>query len=160
MTVGKGTEGFRAVCRGALAIPLVLAACVAGEETRIEGQTAVSFVEELRREGWKVAQGRDGEFRVAWRSLAAGNEVPRNKEFDMELYVLAGDAPLAGAQVRVRGWMPDHGHGLARRPPVSEPEPGRYRVEGMLLHMRGHWQVFFDIAYEGVGDIVEFEERL
>lgn len=41
--------------------------------------------------------------------------------------------------------MPLHGHGLNYRPRISPAGAGRYRVEGILLHMPGPWQFVFDV---------------
>lgn len=41
--------------------------------------------------------------------------------------------------------MPAHGHGLNYRPHVTAAGPGRYRVEGILFHMPGAWQLVFDL---------------
>ena len=40
-------------------------------------------------------------------------------------------------------------------PPVDAPETiaGRYRVEGLLFHMPGNWEVAFDVRPEGGGEI-------
>jgi len=152
-----------------------LAGCVGGESAGEEPAPVVELsaaeeavgeeeaprsggLDRLVAEGWRVAESKEGHFVLAWRPVSG--DVPRNREFDMEVLVQAEGELLEGSQVRVRGWMPDHGHGLNRRPPVSETRPGRYLVEGMVLHMRGHWQVFFDVIHEGVGDTVEFREDL
>ena len=40
--------------------------------------------------------------------------------------------------------MPAHGHGMLRQvQPEARPD-GSYRVENMLLHMRGQWLLVFD----------------
>jgi len=166
--------------RGVLILVLLSAAlslpgCVSGEPVEEEhvpapgisatdgaGESAgvreAPFPDSLEAEGWRTGESKEGHFVLAWRPLSG--HVPRNREFDMEVLVLGEGELLEGSQVRVRGWMPDHGHGLSRRPPVSETRPGRHLVEGMVLHMRGHWQVFFDVIHEGVGDTVEFREDL
>ena len=134
-------------------------ACTAPSSTPVS-DTACEPVspERLREEGWRVAAGDEGNYTLAWR--CATGEIPRNRDFEMELLVFSGGEPLCGAQVRVRGWMPDHGHGLVRRPNVSEVGQGRYRVEGMLLHMRGLWRIYFDVVHEGAADIVGFEQLI
>ena len=41
--------------------------------------------------------------------------------------------------------MPDHGHGMLRRPEVEDRGDGSYFVRGMLFHMGGFWELFFDV---------------
>jgi len=150
--------------RTSLLIALLAASCagapasVPSDDSTPPTETAPTIREKLLRDGWRIADGAEGAFDVAWRSLAG--DLPRNRDFDMEARVLQDETVVVGAQVRVRGWMPAHGHGLVRSPPVTEVEPGLHRVSGMLLHMRGHWKVFFDVIHDGVGDIAAFEVEL
>ena len=51
--------------------------------------------------------------------------------------------------------MPEHGHGMLRMPRVVTREDGSYRVEGMLLHMRGHWQLRFEVMESGLSETAE-----
>jgi hypothetical protein len=41
--------------------------------------------------------------------------------------------------------MPDHRHGMNYRPTIVPGEDGRYRVEGLLFHMPGRWELIFDV---------------
>lgn len=41
--------------------------------------------------------------------------------------------------------MPVHGHGLNYRPRIVATGPGAYRIEGVLFHMPGPWQLAFDV---------------
>jgi len=107
---------------------------------------------------WRRATGEEGRFSLAWRPL--GGELPRNREFDVEVVLREDGEPLAGARVGLRGWMPDHGHGLVRQPIVTDAGGGRYLVEGLLLHMRGTWQLFFDVRVGSARDVVAFEFEL
>ncbi len=50
----------------------------------------------------------------------------------------------APASVRVDGHMPEHRHGMNYRAVVTRAAPGVYRAEGLLFHMRGHWEITFD----------------
>ena len=57
-----------------------------------------------------------------------------------------GTAPQS---VRVDASMPEHRHGMNYRPGVTTIRPGTYRAEGLLFHMRGRWQVTFDLTSGG-----------
>ena len=103
-----------------------------------------------------VVSSPSGAFTVAWRPVAPA--IPTNELFELEVELFEGrgtEKPLAGAQFRVSAWMPEHMHGMSRRTQVAESEPGRYLVRGMLLHMEGHWQLFFDVTAGGKSERVE-----
>ena len=100
-----------------------------------------------------------GSFRLSWRPLAP--EVPTNEPFELAFLLERDGVPVPGATVAVRGWMPEHGHGMLRRPEVEDEGDGWYRVRGMLLHMGGFWELFFDVFEPGQRkDSVRFEVRL
>lgn len=108
--------------------------------------------------GWNVLSGGSGVFELAWRS--ATGAMPRNQDFQLDLLLLKAGAPLPGARISVSGWMPDHGHGMVRAPIVTEQGDGHYQVEGMLLHMRGRWDVSFEIAAEDLTDTLSYTVEL
>jgi hypothetical protein len=58
----------------------------------------------------------------------------------------------APESVRVDAWMPDHKHGMNYRPTVTATGEGRYRAEGLMLHMAGKWELVFEAR---AGDSVE-----
>ncbi len=111
----------------------------------------------------RVAFSRGGKFLVRWRSTTG--EIPKNKHFELDVWLFRVEedgafTPLPGATLVVAGWMPDHGHGMVRRPGATEEEPGHYRVAGMLLHMAGSWKVFFDVIDDGYSERTEFDLEL
>jgi hypothetical protein len=44
--------------------------------------------------------------------------------------------------------MPAHGHGINTTPEFELLENGRYRIDGMKLHMPGAWEIYFDLKAE------------
>lgn len=115
--------------------------------------------------GYSVATSRAGMFTAAWRVADPDGrtDVPENEPFELDVLLFEGagtDVALAGAEVLVSAWMPDHGHGINRRPEAVEVAPGRYRVHGMLLHMGGFWQLFIDVVAGGVSERAQFELEL
>jgi cytochrome c peroxidase len=126
-----------------------------------------------------------GLFTAAWRPMAGA--VPVNELFEIELLLFEGRVdsrssaasgvpraaesgasrlsppctgnlpPLCGAKVQVSAWMPEHMHGMSRRPESVETAPGRYLVRGMLLHMEGAWQLFVDVMAKGKSERAEFD---
>jgi hypothetical protein len=114
----------------------------------------------------RAAMSAGGRYRLAWRPV--GDGVPTNEHFALEAWLWRvereGDeerlVPLPGAAVFVSGWMPAHSHGMLVRPEPVDQGDGSYRVDGMLLHMRGHWQLFFDVIEEGLSERVSFDLEL
>ncbi len=47
-------------------------------------------------------------------------------------------------RVRVRGWMPDHRHGMNYRPAVTLNGLSG-TAEGLMFHMPGRWQLILDV---------------
>jgi len=51
--------------------------------------------------------------------------------------------------VHVDVTMPEHKHGMNYAPTIQAQGQGRYRVEGLLFHMPGSWEVAFDVRPAG-----------
>lgn len=47
--------------------------------------------------------------------------------------------------VSVAAHMPEHGHGMNYRAEVSPVATSLYRVDGMLLHMPGTWELVIEV---------------
>lgn len=106
---------------------------------------------------WVEGTTAKGTYRVRWRPAA--ESVPLNDYFELEVDLTraADGAPVAGAGVHVRADMPAHGHGMNVVPAVREVGGGRYRAEGLLLHMRGHWKLGIDVIVEGTAESADFD---
>ena len=108
---------------------------------------------------FRTATSRGGKYTIQWRPV--GGEVPKNEHFELEvrLFKNVGDelVPLPDARIAVSGWMPDHGHGMIRQPQALDQGDGTYLVRGMLFHMGGHWQLFFDVIEDGLSERTDFE---
>ncbi len=107
-----------------------------------------------------TAVSKAGTYTVHWRPV--GGPIRKNEPFEVDVWVFRNDpdggpaAPVTGALVILSGWMPDHGHGLIRRPQSTDNGDGSYRVRGMLLHMGGDWQVFVDLIVDFVAERAEY----
>ncbi len=66
---------------------------------------------------------------------------PLNDYFSMEVLV-SGPEPDA---VRVDADMPAHKHGMVSKPALTPLGDGRWQVDGMMLHMPGHWEVWVEV---------------
>lgn len=89
----------------------------------------------------------DGDALVAWRPL--GGELPKNRHFELEVWVVRAGEPVAGADLIVRATMPEHGHGMNVEPRAHGQPDGSYRVRGMLLHMGGRWELAIHVVEPG-----------
>lgn len=49
-------------------------------------------------------------------------------------------------RLEVDAAMPDHRHGLNSTPTVSGNAGEGFAVEGLLLHMPGYWEIYFDVT--------------
>jgi hypothetical protein len=47
---------------------------------------------------------------------------------------------------RVDAWMPEHRHGMNYRPSVTPLGDGQWRVQGLLWHMAGRWELRLDVV--------------
>ena len=74
------------------------------------------------------------------------------QHFSIDLAVCARDGAPAPEAVRVEAHMPEHRHGMNYRSVVTAEAPGRYRADGLLLHMPGRWELVFEIRAPGRSD--------
>ena len=105
---------------------------------------------------WVEGETRKGTTQVRWRP--EGGPIPLNEYFalEVELSDPTTAARVEGAELFVRCEMPAHGHGMNVEPKAREESEGRYRVEGMLLHMTGEWVLSVDVVIEGRAESVSF----
>lgn len=88
-----------------------------------------------------------GAYLVRWRTQPA--EIPMNDEFSLRAWVFAADAPdavLRDVELVIDAAMPDHGHGMARAPKFVKHDDGSIEARGMLFHMPGRWELYFDVS--------------
>lgn len=65
--------------------------------------------------------------------------------------------PVEGARLTVTGDMPQHGHGLASQPQVTQDlGGGRYLLEGLKFQMNGWWVITVMVRSGNVTDTVSF----
>ena len=70
------------------------------------------------------------------------------------------ETSLEGVELSVDAAMPEHGHGMNRVPEVRHAGDGRYVVDGMLLHMPGRWEVYFDVTDGALTERAQIEVEL
>ena len=96
------------------------------------------------------AEGRH--YVVAWRVDPAPLR-PR-EFFALDVATCANARDNAPRELRFDAVMPEHNHGMNYRPTVTALGDGRFRVEGLLLHMPGHWQLRFEIRGSGKTEVI------
>ena len=62
----------------------------------------------------------------------------------LDIVLCAPPGQALPASLAVDAWMPAHRHGMNYRATVRALGDGRYRAEGLMLHMPGHWQLTFE----------------
>jgi cytochrome c peroxidase len=58
----------------------------------------------------------------------------------------------APESLKVDAHMPEHRHGMNYAPAVKALAPGRWRAEGLMLHMPGRWQLVFELRGGGTSE--------
>ena len=97
-------------------------------------------------EGWQQLE--TARYIVAFRPQPAPS-VGQLFTLDLALCAKAGALPQ---RVQVDAWMPAHRHGMNYAPSVQALPEGRYRAEGLLLHMPGRWEFQFELSADGRTD--------
>ena len=79
------------------------------------------------------------------------SEVAVSRHFTMDVGACAksGTAPQ---DLKVDAQMPEHRHGMNYEPQVKALGPGRWRAEGLMLHMPGKWEFVFEVRAAGKSD--------
>jgi len=85
-----------------------------------------------------------GPVQLAWRAEPAPIAV--SHPFALLVTLCPADARL----LRVDATMPEHRHGMNYRPSVQPVGGGAWRVEGLLWHMSGRWELRLDVESVGV----------
>ena len=75
--------------------------------------------------------------------------VPLNEVFTINVTVVDEDGDPIETPFAVDADMPAHNHGMNTKPEIFWHEPGRARVDGMLFHMPGEWEVYAHVEEEG-----------
>ena len=107
---------------------------------------------------WREGTTERGTYAMRWRP--SPDPIPDNEPCRLQVEVSAGGAPVDDVELHVHAWMPAHRHGMVRNPVATSIGDGGYEVRGMLFHMPGHWQLFFDVIRDGELERATFELEL
>jgi hypothetical protein len=92
-----------------------------------------------------------GDLVLAYRPLlgpdhgANSSRIPMARHFALEVQLCDPSGASAARLRKADATMPEHKHGMNYRPVVTALGAGRFRVEGMMFHMAGHWQLTFEV---------------
>jgi len=76
---------------------------------------------------------------------AQASRIPMARHFALEVQLCDKGAVSAARLHKTDATMPEHRHGMNYRPVIAPLGGGRFRVEGMMFHMAGHWQLAFEV---------------
>jgi hypothetical protein len=91
-------------------------------------------------------------YTVSWQPAPSALRV--SEFFALTVAACANSNTAAPDQLRVDAVMPEHKHGMNYRPRVTTLGNGRFRAEGLLLHMPGTWEFSFDVRGTAGDEVV------
>lgn len=100
----------------------------------------------------------DGSYLVEFRTRPP--TVPLNEPFTLEVRLFdarRGNAPITDAELAVDAGMPEHRHGMNVVPRSWKTNDGTYLVTGMVFHMPGRWELYFDVTRGGTTERTQTE---
>lgn len=89
-----------------------------------------------------------GAVQLAWKTEPS--TLANGQPFKLFVRLCPSDAQL----LRVDATMPEHRHGMNYKPTVHALGAGRWRVEGMLWHMAGRWELRWDVRTGARNDVL------
>jgi hypothetical protein len=97
--------------------------------------------------------------------VAEPDPIPVNEPLQLRVWVLEASgqqAQLAPDRVTlaVDAAMPEHQHGMNTEPVVKTDQDRAFLVSGMLLHMPGRWQLYFDVTQAGITERAQCDVTL
>lgn len=90
---------------------------------------------------------------LAWRPLLQGGlpiapaAIPMARHFALTVQLCEGSTASRGVLKKVDATMPEHRHGMNYQPRISSLGDGRFRVDGLMFHMSGRWQIEFEVLH-------------
>ena len=85
----------------------------------------------------------EGSYHVSYHPTPS--PIPLNDHFAIQVQVTPQTGVLKPIEIEVNADMPAHGHGINTTPTVKNDGSGQFRVEGILFHMKGDWELYVDI---------------
>ncbi len=82
------------------------------------------------------------------------SEVVVGRHFSIDISSCSKSENPEPESLKVDAHMPEHRHGMNYAPSVAKLGPGRWRAEGLMLHMPGNWEFVFELRSKGSSDVL------
>ncbi|MEE8141931.1 MAG: hypothetical protein V3T77_02410 [Planctomycetota bacterium] len=108
-----------------------------------------------------AVESNDGAFYVTYQPLP--DPIPLNEPFALVVVVFQDPEhrkAAADVSLEVDAAMPQHRHGMTLEPQVEAHGAGSFTVQGMLFHMPGRWELYFDITQGPVTERAQLDVKL
>jgi hypothetical protein len=86
--------------------------------------------------------------------------IPMNQPFEVRFTILPKTSPASELGVQVDARMPAHFHGMNRVPKLTHQQGGSWKAEGLVFHMPGLWELYFDITEGGTTERAQIDVEL
>lgn len=143
------------------ALPLlaILASCAGGSATGVRDQSSDKSSLQTSESSRITSNG--GGYEVVFSIMPP--KVPLNEPFEIQACVTGKSGDPTDAKnlvISVDAAMPQHQHGMNTKPLIEQTGEGCIHVEGMLFHMVGRWELYFDITRNGITERAQTEITL
>ena len=78
-------------------------------------------------------------------SVSKAQRIPMARHFALDVQLCDKDGVSVAQLTKADASMPAHKHGMNYRPTIKPLGNGRFRVDGMMFHMAGQWQLAFEV---------------
>lgn len=149
-----------AIAHGAVALNLILTAGCSEQPNRV-GQGSAREPISASTPGTQRVVSNAGTYEVFY--VTEPSSIPMNEPFEIRACVTTPSAdasPPSGLSLFVDAAMPEHQHGMNTKPSIQKADNGCYQIEGMLFHMPGRWELYFDITRDGITERAQTEINL
>jgi len=86
-------------------------------------------------------------YEVAYRTQPA--KIPVGKHFTIDAIACGKGGVADPSALAIDAFMPDHGHSMNYKASVKKIANGQFHAEGLMFHMPGRWELYFDVPTEG-----------
>lgn len=117
---------------------------LAGLALALVPRALVPRAQESAEAGWNEVVSNDGTYRLSWKSDPEVIEF--GERFELEVKAERTDGEPLGTSLAFDARMPEHGHGMNREPEVEDLGGGHFKIGGLLFHMPGYWELYFDFT--------------
>lgn len=94
---------------------------------------------------------RKGDLLLAFKPLlkadspSKAQRIPMARHFALDVQLCERDGVSVAQLTKADASMPAHKHGMNYRPTIKPLGNGRFRIDGMMFHMAGQWQLAFEV---------------